>query len=61
MAAAVWVAHALIAPVAPPAVVLIAMIAAGAIAYVAAALVICRETARDLLSLVRRALRRPAS
>jgi hypothetical protein len=41
--------------------VLIAMIAVGAIAYVAAALVICRETARDLLSLVRRALHRPAS
>lgn len=60
MAAAVWVAHALIAPVAPPAVVLIAMIAVGGGAYVAAALVICRETARDLLSLVRRALHRPA-
>jgi PST family polysaccharide transporter len=60
MAAVVWAAHALIAPVAPPAVVLIALIAVGAAAYVAAALVICRATARDLLSLVRRGLRRPA-
>ena len=61
MAAAAWGVHALVAPVAPPAVVLIAMIAVGAAAYVAAALVICRATARDLLSLVRHAVRRPAT
>jgi PST family polysaccharide transporter len=58
MAAVVWAVHAVAAPVVPPALLLIAMIAAGAAAYVAAALVICRATARDLLSLVRRAVRR---
>jgi PST family polysaccharide transporter len=58
MAAAVWAVHAMAAAVAPPAVLLIAMIAVGAVAYVGAALVICRATARDLLSLVKRAVRR---
>jgi lipopolysaccharide exporter len=60
MTAAVWAVHAVVASVAPPAVALIAMIAVGAAAYVAAALVICRATARDLLSLVRRAMQRPS-
>jgi lipopolysaccharide exporter len=40
------------------AIVLAAMIVVGAGAYVAAALVISRETSRDLLSLVKRALKR---
>lgn len=59
MAAAVWTLHTLAAELVPPAVLLIAMIVVGAIAYVGAALMICRATARDLLSLVRRAVRRP--
>lgn len=42
-----------------PAVRLVAMIVTGAIAYVASALVICRETAKDLLDLLRKALKRP--
>jgi PST family polysaccharide transporter len=45
-----------------PAIELPAMIVSGALAYVAAALIICREAARDLLQLVKQALRRqPAS
>jgi lipopolysaccharide exporter len=40
-----------------PAIYLIAEIVAGAIAYVAAALAICRETSRDLLGLLRKTLR----
>jgi hypothetical protein len=43
-----------------PALLLVAMIVAGAAAYVASALVICRETAKDLLDLLRKALKRPA-
>jgi PST family polysaccharide transporter len=60
MTAAVWGVRWLLreADVERPAVYLTAEIAAGAIAYVIAALAICRETARDLLSLVRRALKR---
>ncbi len=42
-----------------PAVLLVAMILAGALTYVASALVICRETAKDLLDLLRKALKRP--
>ncbi|MEO7094664.1 MAG: polysaccharide biosynthesis C-terminal domain-containing protein, partial [Polyangiales bacterium] len=42
-----------------PAVLLAAMIVTGAIAYVGSALVICRETAKDLLGLLRKALKRP--
>ena len=61
MAAAVREFHQLAADMLPPAVVLIAMIAVGAVAYVGAALVLCRTTARDLLSLVRQAMRRPAA
>ncbi|HEX7836675.1 MAG TPA: hypothetical protein VF469_04380, partial [Kofleriaceae bacterium] len=41
-----------------PAVLLVAMIAVGAAAYAAAALVLCRATARDLLGLVKQAMRR---
>jgi hypothetical protein len=41
-----------------PAAQLAAMVVTGAVTYVGAALVICRETARDLLDLGRRALLR---
>ncbi|MBX3158854.1 MAG: oligosaccharide flippase family protein [Deltaproteobacteria bacterium] len=41
-----------------PAVQLVALIVVGAAAYIAAALVICRETSRDLLDLLKKALRR---
>jgi hypothetical protein len=43
-----------------PSVILVAMIVTGAAAYIAAALVLCRATALDLLGLMRRALRRQA-
>ncbi len=43
-----------------PAVLLVAMIVTGALAYVASALVICRATAKDLLDLLKKALKRPA-
>jgi len=43
-----------------PGLVLVAMILSGAAAYIAAALVLCRATALDLLGLLRRALRRQA-
>jgi hypothetical protein len=61
MGAAVWtVDHAL--GEAPPALELPVMIVTGAVAYVGAALVICRAAARNLLQLVNQALRRqPAS
>lgn len=42
-----------------PAALLVAMSLAGAAAYVASALVICRETATDLLVLLKKALKRP--
>lgn len=60
MASAVWlVDRALDAAGGPHAAVYVVLqIAVGAIAYVAAALVISRERSRDLLDLVRRALRR---
>jgi hypothetical protein len=41
-----------------PAVMLVALIVSGAAVYVGAALVICRETSRDLLDLVKKALSR---
>ena len=41
-----------------PLVLLIAMIVTGIVVYVAAALVLCRGTARDLLGLVRQAMRK---
>lgn len=43
-----------------PAVLLVAMSVSGALVYVASALVICRDTAKDLLGLLRKALKRPA-
>jgi lipopolysaccharide exporter len=43
-----------------PGLILVAMIVTGAVTYVAAALVICRATALDLLDLLRRALSRRA-
>jgi len=46
------------AGISEPAVLLVAMIVTGAVAYVAAALVLCRATTRDLLDLMRRALSR---
>jgi lipopolysaccharide exporter len=63
MAAVVWAARAALvaAGIGHPAVLLVAMIAVGAAAYAAAALVICRATARDLLGLVKQAVRRPAA
>jgi PST family polysaccharide transporter len=44
-----------------PAVVLIAEIVVGAVAYIAAALVFCRTTAKDLLGLLKSSLRRKAA
>jgi PST family polysaccharide transporter len=60
MAAGVWAVHHALAVAGfnQPAVQLVAMIAVGAALYVAAALVVCRDTARDLLGLVNQALRR---
>jgi hypothetical protein len=48
----------LLAGIAHPAIHLAVMITAGAIAYVAAALVICRATALDLLDLLKKLRRR---
>jgi PST family polysaccharide transporter len=50
-----------LAGIAHPALHLVAMIAAGGVAYVAAAFVICPATARDLLDLVRKARARHAA
>jgi PST family polysaccharide transporter len=60
MASAVWLAHrGLVATgVDVPWLLVLVEIIVGAIAYVAAALVICRETAKDLLQLVVRAMKR---
>ncbi|NVB82200.1 MAG: oligosaccharide flippase family protein [Kofleriaceae bacterium] len=41
-----------------PAIILVAMIVAGAAAYVVAALIICRETSRDMIDLVKKAMSR---
>ena len=62
MAAAVWVTWLVLSlsGVTHPAVVLVAEILVGALAYVAAALVVCRATARDLIGLLKTSLRRPA-
>ncbi len=60
--AALGVREALVlAHLATPAVLLIAMIVTGAVTYVAAALILCRDTARDLLDLMKKALRRPSA
>ena len=60
MAGAVWLTHHLLvtAGVDHPAILLPSMIVAGGVSYTAAALVLCRETAKDLLQLVKRALRK---
>jgi PST family polysaccharide transporter len=60
MSAAVWAVHDLLARIGIDyaAVQLIAMIVVGAAVYVAAALVLCRDTAQDLLSLLKQAMRR---
>jgi len=60
MAAAIWALHHTLvaAGVTHPLVYLFSEIVVGAIAYVAAALVLCRETARDMLGLLKQALRR---
>ena len=60
MAAAVWLVQRglRIAGVEHPAVYLLVEIAVGGIAYVAAALVLCRETSRDLLGLLKKALKK---
>lgn len=44
-----------------PALLLVAMIVTGGLAYVVSALLICRETARDLLGLLKKALKRSPS
>jgi len=61
MAAAVWGVHYLlgVAHLDHPAIQLTVMVVVGAISYIAAALVLCRETARDLLGLARKAMHRP--
>jgi PST family polysaccharide transporter len=61
MATAAWGARAALALAGldQPALVLVAMIVTGAVAYVGAALVLCRATARDLLGLMKKAVRRP--
>jgi hypothetical protein len=60
MALAIWgVHHGLASAGVTHAVVyLLVEIVVGAIAYVAAALVLCRETSRDMLGLLKQALRR---
>ena len=60
MAAAVWAVHRglLAAGIVHPAIHLLVMIAAGAAAYVAAALILCRTSALDLLDLTKKAIRR---
>jgi lipopolysaccharide exporter len=59
MAAAVWGLHHAIAGV-HPLIELIAEMVVGGVVYVAAALVICRATARDLIGLLKQATKRSA-
>ena len=63
MAVAVWaVRDALIAAdLDHPAILFTAMTVTGALVYAGAALVLCRATARDLIELTKKALRRPAA
>ena len=58
MAGAVWITHHLLvgAGITHPAILLPSMIGAGAGTYVPAALILCRETTKDLLGLMKRAL-----
>lgn len=60
MASVVWLVHRglVLAGVTHPALFVSAEIVVGAVAYVAAALVICRESTRDLLALLQSVLRR---
>jgi hypothetical protein len=60
MAAAIWlVARGMrMAGIEHPAIYLLVEIAVGGLAYVAAALVLCRETAVDLLGLLKKALKK---
>lgn len=62
MAVAVWLVHdgLVVAGLDRPGILLVAMIAAGAVTYVGAALVLARGASRDLLDLVRKALHRGA-
>lgn len=60
MAAAVWLVHRGLPSlgVEHPAIYLIVEITVGALVYIGAALVICRETARDMLGLLKKALKK---
>ncbi len=62
MAAAVWLVQRAMqgAGVHHPAIYLLVEITVGAIVYVGAALVICRETSRDMLGLLKKALKKNA-
>ena len=61
MALAVWSVHALLVQLGAdhPAVLVVAMIVVGALAYIATVFVIARETTADLLQLLKKALKRP--
>jgi PST family polysaccharide transporter len=63
MAAAVWLVQRALVLVGlgHPAIQLVAMLVTGAVVYVVAALLLCPGTSRDLLGLVRKALRRPSA
>lgn len=60
MASAVWLVHRglVSAGVEHPAIYVAIEISIGALAYIGAALVICRDTARDLIDLLKKALKR---
>jgi lipopolysaccharide exporter len=60
MTAAVWGVHLALVQVGldHPAVLLFTMVITGAVAYIVAALAVCRATALDLIDLVKKALRR---
>ena len=60
MASAVWLTQQGLHSVGVhhPAIYLFVEIIVGALAYVGAALVLCRETSRDLLGLLKKALKR---
>jgi lipopolysaccharide exporter len=62
MAAAVWLTHRglRLTGLSHPAIYVVVEIVVGAGVYVGAALVLCRETSKDLLQLVRKALKRNA-
>jgi O-antigen/teichoic acid export membrane protein len=62
MAAAVWLTHRglQLTGLSHPAIYVVVEIVVGAGVYIGAALVLCRETSKDLLQLVRKALKRNA-